>query len=235
MSADRCLLLDVDGTLIDSTYHHGLAWLRAFAEVGIHPPLWRVHRAIGMGGDQLVTSVAGAAAEERLGDHLRERWQHHYQLMLPEIRPLPGAVELVRMLLGRGDAVAIASSGEESLTEAALSILGFCADDFAAVTSAGDADASKPEPDIFRIAHERAGGGRGLVIGDTTYDVTAAARADLPCVVTRTGGFGVDELRASGAALVVEELPELLHLPDARWDALLAAPVPDAPDVRPGQ
>lgn len=235
MTDPRCLLLDMDGTLIDSTYHHAVAWQRALAEVHVEVPLWRVHRAIGMGGDKLVSSVAGQAVEQRLGDHLRERWQHHYELLLPEVRPLPGARELVRLALGRGDKVAIASSGEESLTEAAVDILGFSMDDFDVVTTSGDVEASKPDAELFQVALDRLGGGRALVVGDTTYDVTAAARAGLPCVVTRTGGFGVDELRAAGAARVVEELTELLHLPEASWDALYAAPVPPVSDVRPGQ
>lgn len=229
------LLLDMDGTLIDSTYHHAIAWERAFDEVGRHAPLWRVHRAIGMGGDQLVASIFGQGVEDALGDRLRERWQVHYERMLPEVQPLPGARELVLMAKADGLAVAVASSGEQSLTEKAIDILGLSVDDFDAVTSSADADASKPEPDIFAVARDRVGLDRGLVLGDTTYDVTAAARAGLPCVVTRTGGFGVDELRASGAALVVDELTALLHLPRARWDALLDTPAPTVPDVRPGQ
>lgn len=235
MTDRYAVLLDIDGTLLDSTYHHALAWQRAFRDLGQDAPFWRVHRAIGMGGDKLVASVLGDAVEQRLGDRLRERWEQRYEQIRHEMRPLPGAVDLVRMLQGMGAAVALASSSAEHMTEFALDQLGLTQDDFVTITSGDDADESKPAPDIFEAALAETGCERGVVVGDTTYDITAAARTGLPCIAVRSGGFSAAELRAAGAALVVDELTELLHLPAGEWERLARLPAPEPRDIRPGQ
>lgn len=235
-TADRfAVLLDIDGTLLDSTYHHALAWSRAFRDLGQDAPMWRIHRAIGMGGDKLVASVLGDAVEDRIGDRLRDAWERHYEDVKREMRALPGAVRLVRRLQEYGAAPALASSSNAEMVQYALDVLELTEDDFAAVTSSDDADSSKPDPDIFGAALEQTGCTRGIVVGDTTYDVTAAARAGMTCIGVLTGGFSRGELQEAGAVLVVDSLTDLLPLTPARWTALVDHPVPDVPDVRPGQ
>lgn len=223
------VLLDVDGTLVDSTYHHALAWHRAFQAHGIPVPMWQVHRAIGMGGDRLVGALAGDEVEERLGDELRTAWEKGYDELVDEVEPLPGAADLVRALVQRGFTVALGSSGTPAHTRKAVELVGV-ADLLAAVTTSEDADSSKPAPDILQAALARAGGRSAIVIGDSTFDVASAARMGAPCIAIRTGGFGVDELRGAGAVLVADGLADLL---DADWDALAEATPPEEADHDP--
>ena len=157
------VLLDVDGTLVDSTYLHALAWMRAFAAHDLIPQWWQVHRAIGMGGDRLVGELLGDDVEESLGDTLRDEWEDAYRDLLPDVRPLPGAADLVRGLLDAGYRVALASSGKSEFTDAALESMGLSRNDFAAVTTSDDADSSKPAPDILSVALDEAGGGKAVV------------------------------------------------------------------------
>ena len=224
------VLLDVDGTLIDSTYHHAIAWHRAFRDHDIDLPMWRIHRAIGMGGDRLVAAVAGDAVEERLGDALREAHGEKYEEIAEDVGPLPGARELVEFL-GARFTVALGSSGSPEHTALAMEKVGLGEHDIAAATSSGDADSSKPSPDILRAALDQAGGTSAIVIGDAPYDIVAAARMGAPCIAVRTGGFGPAELEAAGAVLVVDGLTELR---EADWDALAhATPPPHAEDDPP--
>jgi HAD superfamily hydrolase (TIGR01549 family) len=212
------ILLDVDGTLVDSTYHHAVAWFRAFRRHDIDLPLWRVHRAVGMGGDTLVPHLLGDQVDEEIGDALREDWIAEYKLLLPEVSPLEGAAELVRALKQRGFKIALASSGESEFTDDSVAKLDV-ADVLDATTSSSDAEHSKPEPDIFQAALKAVGGRKGIVIGDTIYDVQAARAMGAACVCVRTGGFGVDELTEAGAVLVVDGPKELI---DADWSDLAA-------------
>lgn len=200
------VLFDIDGTLVDSTYHHALAWQRAFARITDVPPLWRIHRTIGMGGDRLVAQVADDATEQRHGDDLRDAWREEYLELRAEVRPLPGAAELVRRLADDGFTVALASSGDPQFAREAVELLGI-GDAVSALLTADDVDSSKPEPDLVEETLRRLGGpDAAVLVGDTVYDVEAAARADLGCVTLRSGGFGRAELLDAGA-LRVEELP----------------------------
>lgn len=208
------VLLDVDGTLVDSTYLHALAWQRAFVRHELAPESWRVHRAIGMGGDRLVEELCGAEVERRLGDELRAEWEDEYAALLPQVRPLPRAADLVRHLAGLGLRVALASSGKKRFTDAAIGSLGLDADDFAAVTSSEDAEESKPQPDILGVALERAGGRRAVVVGDSVWDIESAGRLGADAVAVRTGGFSAAELNQAGAALVVDDVAALV---DGEW------------------
>ncbi len=212
------VLLDVDGTLIDSTYHCAIAWAKAFETCGMQPPLWRIHRAIGMGGDQLVEHVTDERVEDEHGDALREAWEDAYRPMLEEVRAFDGVRELVDLLHERGLRVALATSSNSEFADRALETIGMRADDFDSLTTSSDADASKPEPDILASALEKAGGTGALLVGDSTWDIEAARRLGAPCVAVRTGGFGVDELTEAGAVLVVDAVGDLL---DADWDELL--------------
>lgn len=215
------VLLDVDGTLVDSTYHHAIAWHRAFQRHDIELPMWRVHRGIGMGGDRLVAALAGDEVEQRLGDELRAAWEKEYDRLIDEVEPLPGAADLVHALAERF-VVALGSSGKPDHTRRAVDLVGV-RDVVAVVTTSEDAESSKPAPDILEVALRRSGGTSAVVIGDSTFDVASAARMGAPCVAIRTGGFGVDELRQAGAVLVERGLPELL---EADWDALARAEPP---------
>ncbi|MGC5259009.1 HAD family hydrolase [Gordonia sp. DT218] len=203
------VLLDVDGTLVDSTYLHALAWMRAFAAHDLVPPWWRVHRTIGMGGDLLVGEVCGDDVERRLGSALRAEWADRYRELLPEVRPLPGARQLVHALTDRGLKVALASSGAAEFTDAAIDSLGMTRGEFAAVTSAEDVDNSKPEPDILATALELADGRHAVVVGDTIWDIESARRLQAACVAVRTGGFSESELADAGATLVVDSIHTL--------------------------
>jgi HAD superfamily hydrolase (TIGR01549 family) len=222
-SKNAALLFDIDGTLLDSTYHHALAWHRAFTRYGIAVPLWKVHRAIGMGGDRLVAHVAGDDVEKQHGDELRDAWEEEYAEVVAEVRPLAGATELIRKVAGEGYVVALASSGKKSFSEDAVKTLEV-ADEVHTLTTADDAEESKPEPDILSSTLNRLDVERAAFVGDTPYDVEAASRLGLRTVAVLTGGFSAAELEGAGAALVVEALTEVL---DLDWDDLLREPQKD--------
>lgn len=206
------VLLDVDGTLVDSTYHHAVAWHRAFSRITDVPPMWRLHRAIGMGGDRLVAAVADERTEEKHGDDLRDAWREEYAKISAEVHPVDGAADLVRRLAADGHAVALASSGDPEFTRDAVDLLDVGSHITVLLTS-DDVDSSKPDPDLVEQALERLGRPEAAVfVGDTTYDVEAAARAGLGCVTVRTGGFGQAELEQAGALRVMDGAVDLLDL-----------------------
>lgn len=212
------VIFDVDGTLVDSSYHHAIAWHRAFRDCALTVPMWRIHRAIGMGGDRLVTEVAGNVVEEKMGDVVRTRWSEAFQQLHHEIEPLPGARSLVEHLHRKGHQVCAASSGSREDTDFALDLLGVRSL-LTHVTSGDDAASSKPAPDVLESAWEHTGRGPAVVVGDSVYDVQAAAELDLPCVAVRTGGFGAEELRSAGAVRVLDDLDDARDLDWASWVA----------------
>lgn len=218
MNATTATILDIDGTVIDSTYHHAIAWHRAFSRLGNPPPLCRIHRAIGMGGDKLVAHVSGEATEAKHGDRLRDGWRHEYLSLREEVGPLAGAADLVSSLRQQGFRVAFASSGDPQFAREALTLLGIEADDVELLLTSDDVDASKPEPDLVVEALRRLPAiERAVFVGDTTYDVTAAARAEIPCVALLSGGFGRAELLDAGAVEVAETPADLVHADWARY------------------
>ena len=200
-------ILDVDGTLVDTNYHHAIAWYRAFRRNGVTPEIWRIHRHIGMGGDQLVGAVAGADGEERVGDDIREAEGEIYMGMVDEVEPLEGARELIVELRQVTDAVVLASSAKEHEVDHYIDLLE--ARDLADWTTSADVEATKPQPDLVQAAMEKAGTGSALMIGDTSWDCVAAGRAGIPVVAVMTGGFGAAELREAGAVAVFSGLAEL--------------------------
>jgi phosphoglycolate phosphatase-like HAD superfamily hydrolase len=205
----RAAILDVDGTLVDSNYQHAVAWQRALRTQGVRVPAWRIHRHIGMGGDKLVGAVAGEEAEERCGDAVREAEAEIYADLIDEVQPLPGARELILCLGERFDSVVLASSAKEREVDVYLDLLD--AREIAADwTTSADVEATKPEPDLVHAALDKAGAREGVVIGDTTWDVKAALRADLVAIGVLTGGFAAAELREAGAAAVYESAAELV-------------------------
>ncbi len=204
----RAAILDVDGTLVDTNYHHALCWYRAFREEGIVLPVWRLHRHVGMGGDKYVEAMAGAGAEARIGDRLRARWEELFDALIEEVEPLPGARDLMRDLKARGRTVVLASSAIESHLDRFLDLLDArgLAD---AWTTSDDVESSKPDPDIVETALGQAGTRDAVMLGDTPWDVEAARNAGIEAVCVLTGGFGEQELRDAGAVAVYDSLETL--------------------------
>jgi HAD superfamily hydrolase (TIGR01549 family) len=208
----RAAILDVDGTLVDTNYHHALAWSRAFRAHDVVVPVWRLHRHVGMGGDKFVAAVAGEEVERRIGERLREDWEREFDAFLPEVEPLAGALELVRELRRRGRTVVLASSAVRKHAEAFLDKLR-AREEVDAWTTKDDVEATKPHPDLVEAALESAGTRDACMLGDTPWDIAAADAAGVPTVCVLTGGFAAAELREAGAAGVFESLEELLaHL-----------------------
>ncbi|HEY7151454.1 MAG TPA: HAD family hydrolase [Solirubrobacterales bacterium] len=201
-------ILDIDGTLVDTNYHHAIAWFRAFRARGVTMPMWRIHRHMGMGGDQLVAALAGDEIEDREGDAIREVEGERYMALIDEVQPLEGARELIADLGEQMDRVVLASSAKEEEVEHYLDLLEAreLADGW---TTSADVEATKPEPDLVHAAMDKAGADAGVMIGDSVWDCEAAARAGLDSVAVLTGGFSEQELREAGASAVFEELDEL--------------------------
>jgi len=204
------VVLDVDGTLVDSNYHHAVCWARAFGSVGVTVPVWRIHRAIGMGGDKLVGEVAGDDVEREHGDDVRDRWEREYDEVIDEVVLLPGAKELLAALSERGLDVALASSSIPKHAERAFDLLD--AHDLAdTATTSEDAEESKPDPELIEAALDRVGGGPACVVGDSVWDVQAARRAGVPAYGVLTGGTSRAELEEAGAVAVYRDAADLLE------------------------
>lgn len=207
-------VLDIDGTLLDSNYHHALAWSRAFEQVlERHVPLVALHRAIGLGGDRLVAAVGGDDVEQQHGDEIRERWEQEYDAMIGETRLFDGATDLLRGLREAGLKVVLASSSIPKHAEHALELLG--AEELAdAWTTSEDVEESKPDPELLDEALAKVGGGRAVMIGDAVWDVQAAERRGDPTIGMLSGGFGRQELIDAGAAAVYAYPRDLLDAID---------------------
>jgi HAD superfamily hydrolase (TIGR01509 family) len=203
-------ILDIDGTLVDTNYHHAIAWYRAFRQFDIVLPLWLIHRHIGMGGDQMVAAMTDEQTEEEKGDDIRAAEKTLYLQLIDEVQPMEGSRELIEQLKARGHTVVLASSAKEDEVEHYLDLLDAreLADDW---TTSGDVESTKPAPDLVSAALQKAGGSaeEAVMVGDTTWDVEAAAKAGVPTITVRTGGFGVDELKEAGAKAVFESVTEL--------------------------
>jgi HAD superfamily hydrolase (TIGR01509 family) len=201
-------ILDVDGTLVDTNYQHAIAWYRAFARHDIVLPIWRIHRHIGMGGDQLVAALAGDEVEDEKGDDIRDAEKELYGELIGEVRPLDGATDLIRDLKEGGHAVVLASSANEQEVDHYLDLLEArdLADDW---TTSGDVEATKPEPDLVQAAIDKAGADEAVMVGDSTFDCEAANRAGIQTVAVLTGGFSEQELKDAGAVVVFESIEEL--------------------------
>ena len=217
------MLLDVDGTLVDSNDAHAHAWVDAFADQGIRVDFATVRRCIGMGGDKLMPAVSGISEESPAGEQISKRRRDIFKSKyLPAIRPFPGAEALVAAITSRGMTAVAASSAKRDELEPLLKIAGAHAL-LDAATSSDDAEESKPDPDIVHAALKRAKAGPedAVMIGDTPYDVEAAARAGVAAVAFRCGGWGDEDLRG---AVAIYEGP---------WDLL--ARLDDSPLVRRGK
>ena len=208
----QALIFDLDGTLIDTVYAHVFAWQRAFAESGLAIDGWRIHRRIGMSG-----GLAARAAARELGreinaaqeEALLKRHGELFRQFLPERRPLPGAVELLRTLRAQKILFGIATSGSRPEIDLSLDALGIGPE--TVVIERRDVKRAKPEPDLFLACQKKLGvpAAECYVIGDAVWDLLAARRANMLSVGLLSGGYGEDELLAAGAYRVYRDAAEL--------------------------
>ena len=206
------LIFDLDGTLIDTVYAHVFAWQRALDEAGLPIDGWRIHRRIGMSGGLFARAVAREVGRELTPaeiDAMERRHAELFQKLMPERRPLPGAVELLAELRERGIVHGIATSGRRPVIDASLEALGVGAE--TVVIDRGDVARAKPEPDLFLACQEALGVTPGdcYVVGDAVWDLLAARRARMLSIGLLSGGYGTDELLAAGAFRVYQDAAEL--------------------------
>ena len=207
-------ILDVDGTLVDTNYHHALAWQRAFRRHGIVLPAWRIHRHMGMGGDQVIAALCGDETEQRHGDDIRKAEKGLYMELIGEVAPLPGARRLIEVLKERGHAVVLASSAKSEEVDHYLDLLD-ARELVDGWTTSADVERTKPHPDLVGAGLEKAGGAPGVMVGDSTWDCEAAQRCGVRAVGLLTGGFAASELRDAGAEVVFESIPALVESLDS--------------------
>jgi HAD superfamily hydrolase (TIGR01549 family) len=200
-------LLDVDGTLVDTNYHHAIAWYSAFRAHGIGLPVWRIHRHVGMGGDQLVP-VLVPGIENDLHEVIEETRADRYAKLVDEVQAFDQAHELIQDLKHRGVTVVLASSSPQDELAHYLDLLD-ARELPDAWTTKDDVDATKPEPDLVHAALEKAGTTEAVMVGDTAWDVEAARKAGLDTICVMTGGWSKQELLDAGAAAVYESIGEL--------------------------
>ena len=200
------VLFDVDGTLVDTNYLHVLAWWQAFRAQGHQVSMADLHRTVGQGSDQFVSSILGRDDRQVADAHgdFYGPWKHR-------LAAFPGAADLLRVTKKAGLSVVLATSASEAEAEHLTAAIG--ADDaIDVVTTKSDVDASKPAPDVVNTALTKAGlvAGDALFVGDTVWDVEAARRAGLRCVCVLSGGISEAELRDAGAVAVYRDAAQLL-------------------------
>jgi HAD superfamily hydrolase (TIGR01509 family) len=206
------LIFDLDGTLIDTVYAHVFAWQRALAEAGLPIDGWRIHRRIGMSGGLFTRAVArelGRPLSAAEVDAMQARHGQLFRELLPERRPLPGAIELLAELRALGVTYGIATSGRRPEIDASLEALGL--GDETVVVERGDVLRAKPEPDLFLACADKLGlpPADCYVVGDAVWDLLAARRAGMLSVGLLSGGYGEDELTRAGAFRVYRDAREL--------------------------
>lgn len=207
------MLLDVDGTLVDNSYLHTVAWWEACRDFGIDAPMAVIHRLIGMGGDQMVPALIGRDLPE-----LDEAHSRHYHERIHEVPVLPGASELIAELHRRDVTIALATSGNWTDLRVLLDKIPASSLVDHVVTSE-EVGASKPAPDLPQVALAVAGcdPASAVFLGDTRWDVESAGRAGVACVCVRSGGWSEAELRDAGAVDVHQDCAELLAALDASY------------------
>jgi HAD superfamily hydrolase (TIGR01509 family) len=207
-------LFDLDGTLVDSVYQHVLAWREALETAGIPLAVWRIHRRIGMSGGLFVNALLRETGRELSAEEVAGVQRHHaaaYQRQVAQVRPLPGARELLERLSQAGVPWAIATSGRLETARPTLDLLGLRPD--VPVVSRDDVTHAKPDPDLFLAAAERLGVAiaDSVVVGDSVWDLLAAHRARALGVGLLSGGYGLDELERAGAYRVYQDPADLLR------------------------
>src|SRR3954453_16169516 len=200
------VVLDIDGTLVDTNYQHAIAWHRALRDHGYAVQLWQIHRHIGMGGDQIVAALIGEKGEKADGDAMREAEGAAYGELIGEVQAMHGATELLEELHEDGAKAILASSAKAEEVERYVELLG-ARGLVEGWTTAADVERTKPYPDLVKAAVEKVGceGAVGMV-GDSTWDVTAAGASAVPSLGVLTGGFSEADLREAGGAGVCESI-----------------------------
>lgn len=213
MTADvKAVLFDVDGTLVDTNYLHTVSWWEAFTQAGHDVPMVSIHRAIGMGSGRMMNSLLPADRDTGADEDIKTAHSALYSVYWSRLRPLPGAVKLLRACRDRGLRVVLASSADPNELKVLCAALD--ADDaIHAATSAGDVDASKPAPDLVQVALENADANPAetVFLGDAVWDVQACQRAGVPCIALLSGGNSRDELLKAGAVAVYDGPADLLE------------------------
>ncbi len=208
----RALVFDLDGTLVDTVYAHVFSWQRALEEARMPIDGWRIHRRIGMSGGLFTRAVArevGRELTEQEAESLQRRHGELFRQLLPDRRPLPGAVALLRRLREAGIPHGIATSGRRPEIDASLAALQVPTG--MVVVDRGDVTRAKPEPDLFLACQRRLGVPVEdcYVVGDAVWDLLAARRAAMLSVGLLSGGYGEDELTRAGAFRVYRDPAEL--------------------------
>jgi HAD superfamily hydrolase (TIGR01509 family) len=208
------VLFDVDGTLVDTTYLHTEAWWEALRQHEQDVPMAEIHRAIGMGADKILAHLLGPDRDRDKDAEITVAHDVLYAAWWERLRPLPGAAELLHAVAERGLAVVLASSAREAELKVLRRVVR--ADDvIAAATSSSDASQSKPAPDILQAALDQSDVDpeRAVFVGDSVWDVEAAARLNIPCIGLTCGGTSADELTKAGAVATYDDPADLLaHL-----------------------
>jgi HAD superfamily hydrolase (TIGR01509 family) len=214
------VLFDVDGTLVDTNYLHAVTWWEAFRQYGHHVSMAHIHRSIGMGSDKLLDHLLPGDRDRAVDDEIRSAHTALYAPYWPRLRAFDGAADLLRACAHRDLRVVLASSASEREMRALRDALD-AEDVVATATSAGDAEESKPAPDIVQIALERGEvtPDAAVFVGDTVWDVQACKKAGLDCIAFLTGGISREELREAGAVEVYQGPTELL---ESLQDSLIA-------------
>jgi HAD superfamily hydrolase (TIGR01509 family) len=205
------VVFDLDGTLVDTTYVHTVCWWHAFVQFGHVVPMARLHRAVGMGGDKLIGHVLGEDRDTRHDADLSAAHLALFATWLDLVRPMPGALQLLRWCRDQRLTVALASSAQPRVLDAMLDVLD--QPDFDVVTTTADVEESKPAPDLVAVAIEKAGlePDEAVFVGDSVWDAQAAGQLGLPCVGLTCGGTSAAELTAAGAAWVLGDPHELVE------------------------
>jgi HAD superfamily hydrolase (TIGR01509 family) len=205
------VLFDVDGTLVDTTYLHTVAWWEALRQQDADVPMAKVHRAIGMGSDKILDHLLGPDRDQDQDQRLADAHDILYGAWWERLRPLPGAADLLRACAKRGLAVVLASSAKKPELDRLRRVVD--ADDVVtAATSSADAEQSKPAPDILRAALDQSDVDptRAVFVGDAVWDVQAAAKLNIPCIGLTCGGTSAAELTDAGAIATYADPATLL-------------------------
>jgi HAD superfamily hydrolase (TIGR01509 family) len=208
MTATRpAVLFDIDGTLLDTNWFHTVSWWQALREAGEDIAMARIHPLIGMGSDQLLTDLLG---EEREG--LSDLHSKHYTPFKKQLHPFPRAADLLAEVARRGVQVVLATSSKEEDLDELLEALGAADGVIAEIVHGDMVGSSKPAPDIFAVALDRLDldPEQTLVVGDTRWDIEAAAKCGLDVVAVLTGGWTRQDLTDAGAVAVYQDAAELL-------------------------
>lgn len=213
------VLLDVDGTLVDSTYLHALAWWRALVKCGEEVAFFRIHRAIGMGADKLLDSLIG-----RFSEDIDEAYSKEFEQVKDEATRFPKVPDLLTEISRRGAKVVLATSARPDHIEHLTDLIG-AEDSIDEVVHSGDVEESKPSPDIFKSALQKGGleASETLAVGDSVWDVESAGKCGVKCIGLLTGGISRAELTGAGAIAVYDDPADLLaNLDESPIGKLLA-------------